>query len=53
MELYMCRLLDYLICDMISKELQRIMRVCDNYTLCLAMKGMSREARKHIFENFS
>ena len=34
-------------------ELQRVMRDVDNMVLILAMKGMSGEARRHIFNNVS
>lgn len=50
---YVSKLVDYLICDVTDKELQRIMREVDNFVLMLAMKGMSGEARKHIFSNVS
>ena len=50
---YVSKLVDYLICDVTDKELQRIMREVDNFVLTLAMKGMSGEARKHIFSNLS
>ena len=50
---YVCKLLDYFICDVTDRELQRILRETENFTLSLAMKGMSGEARKHIFANLS
>ena len=50
---YVSKLVDYLICDVTDKELQRIMREVDNFVLTLAMKGMNGEARKHIFSNLS
>lgn len=50
---YVSRLVDYVICDITDKELQRVMRDVDNMVLTLAMKGMSGEARKHIFNNVS
>ena len=50
---YVYKLLDYLICDMSDKELQRVLREIENTTLELAMKGMSGNARKHIFSNTS
>lgn len=50
---YVSKLVDYVICDITDKELQRVMRELDNNRLALAMKGMSGEARKHIFGNLS
>lgn len=50
---YVSKLVDYAICDITDKELQRVMREVDNVVLTLAMKGMSGEARKHIFDNLS
>lgn len=50
---YVTKLVDYVICDITDKELQRVMREVDNFTLAMAMKGMSGEARKHIFDNLS
>jgi len=50
---YVSKLTDYVICDITDKELQRVMREIDNFDLTLAMKGMSGEARKHIFANLS
>lgn len=50
---YVSRLVDYVICDITDKELQRVMREVEHFTLALAMKGMSGEARKHIFDNLS
>jgi len=50
---YVSRLVDYVICDITDKELQRVMREIDNVDLALAMKGMSGKARRHIFDNLS
>lgn len=50
---YVSKLLDYVICNMPDKGMQRTLREVDNRTLALAMKGMSGEARKHIFSNLS
>lgn len=50
---YVSKLVDYVICDIPDKELQRVFREIENTTLALAMKGMSGNARKHIFENLS
>ena len=50
---YVSKLVDYVICDIPDKELQRVFRDVENTTLALAMKGMSGDARKHIFENLS
>ena len=50
---YVSRLVDYVICDITDKELQRVMREIDNVALSLSMKGMSGQARKHIFDNLS
>jgi len=50
---YVSKLVDYLICDMTDKEIQRTMREVDNFALVLAMKGMSGNARKRIFDNLS
>jgi len=50
---YVSKLVDYVICDVTDKELQRMMREVDNSVLALAMKGMSGDARKHIFSNLS
>ena len=50
---YVSKLVDYVICDISDKELQRVLREVENTTLALAMKGMSGDARTHIFENLS
>ncbi len=50
---YVSKLVDYVICDITDKELQRVMREIDNTVLVMAMKGMSGEARRHIFANLS
>lgn len=51
--LYVMKLVDYVICDMSDKKIQRILREIDIYQLALVMKGMSGEARRHIFGNLS
>lgn len=50
---HVSRLLDYAVCDITDKELQRVLREVTNTTLTLAMKGMSGTARRHIFSNLS
>ena len=50
---YVSRLLDYVLCDMPNKDVQRLMREVDNVVLSFAMKGISGNARKRIFDNLS
>ena len=50
---YVYKLLDYTICDMKNRDLQKVMSSVTNMELALAMKRMSGNARKHIFENLS
>lgn len=50
---YEYKLLDYTICDMKNRDLQKVMSSVTNMELALAMKRMSGNARKHIFDNLS
>ncbi len=50
---YVSKLLDYVLCDISGKDLQRALREIENTTLSLAMKGMSGAARSCIFANLS
>ena len=50
---FVMKLADYTICDISDKALSRLMREVDNMDLALAMKGLSGDARKHIFNCLS
>lgn len=50
---HIAKLADYTLCKLTDANLQNVMRYVDNMVLALAMKGMSGEARKRIFDNLS
>ncbi len=50
---HIAKLLDYTVCKMSDINLQNVLRNVDNILLSMAMKGMSGEARKRIFDNLS
>lgn len=50
---YVSKLVDYAVCEMANKDIQRLLRDVDNSELVMAMKGMSGKARKRIFDNLS
>lgn len=50
---YVMKLADYTICDINDKGLQRILRDISNTELVVAMKGLSGDARRRIFDNLS
>jgi len=50
---FVMKLADYAICDIKDKELERLLREIDNTNLALSMKGLSGDARRHIFSCMS
>lgn len=50
---FVMKLADYVICDITDKEMERLLREIDNMDLAVAMKGLSGDARRHIFSCLS
>ena len=50
---HIAKLLDYTVRKMSDLNMQNVLRNVDNMLLSMAMKGMSGEARKRIFDNLS
>ena len=50
---HITKLLDYTVCKMSDLNMQNVLRNVDNMLLSMAMKGMSGDARKRIFDNLS
>ncbi len=50
---FVMKLIDYTLCDLGDKEIQRLLREIDNVKLALALRGLSGDARRRIFDNMS
>ena len=50
---FVMKLADYALCDTDDRGVQRLLREVDNMDLTIAMKGLSGDARRRIFDNLS
>ena len=50
---YVMKLLDHILCEIDDRSLQRLLREVDNADLELVLKGVSGQAKGHVFKNLS